>query len=309
MKVATSLAEKGYFYGISALVNSMIKNGTYFDKLIIGYRGILPSWLPSLSPTKNGKSFKLTGGFEIELVEVMGDLHMVHEKPKWFHYLVNTLEPAASEYCFFDSDITILNRMSFFGEWINEGVAMCEDINAHMPENHPVRLKWQGIAEQNGLECINKTSRYYNSGFLGWKKSDSQFIDDWLKCFNLLAVYSGDMKAFRVFDRTAIVLTANQDSLNVAYMTTNCKLSTLGPEAMGFIYGLELMAHPIGIKPWEQNYLFAFLKGKTPRAADLHFWRNVNSSELKPFSNIVVTYKLFICNLFRGLARIYSSKS
>ena len=307
MKIATSLVEKSYFYGLSALVNSMVKFGTYFDKIVVGYRGKLPAWLPALSPSKNGCSFKTSKGFEVEFVEIDGGYNMVHEKPNWLNHLVNDLEPGAEEYCFFDSDLIILNRMSFFGEWIKKGVALCEDINGDMADNHPIRLEWKRLATAQGLEIRNTTSRYYNSGFIGWRNGDSEFVREWLKCFNILKEIAGNLKAARPQDRTFTVLTANQDSLNVTYMITNCSLSTIGKDAMGFDYGMKLMAHPIGKrKPWRRKYIREFLAGYPPEAVDLHYWKAAISADLKPYSRFHVQYKITICKALKALSRFYA---
>lgn len=308
MVVFTTLAENDYFLGLSALINSIVKNGVYGDKLVVGYRGDLPNWLPKLFSTKNGKSFVLNNTFEIEFVTLVGSLHMVHEKPKWFKHLTEVLEPNADEYFFFDSDIVILNRMNFFGEWVKQGVAICEDVNYDMSFTHPIRKQWITLGIENGKTIENNLSRYYNSGFLGWSRSTVRFIEDWDECFSLLALISGDMTKFRVNDRTNVVLSANQDSLNLAAMVTKCPISVIGPEAMGFHYGLPLMAHPLGPKPWNINFLLDFLKGKPPRYADLLFWEHANSSVLKPYNNFFVRKKVFIITLFRFLSRFYRKK-
>lgn len=309
MKVATSLAERDYFYGLSALINSMVHNGTYFNKLVVGYRGKLPGWLPQLKRSKNGQSFKNSEGFEVEFVEMNGDFHMVHEKPNWLNHLITVLEPEADEYCFFDSDLIILNRMSFFGEWMKKGVALCEDVNGDMPDNHPVRLEWKKMVKAEGHDIKNIITRYYNSGFIGWRKENSGFIKEWGTAFDILSKLIENLKITRLFDRSYPVLSANQDSLNVACMITNCPLTTIGREAMGFDYGLKLMAHPIGErKPWNRTYFFDFFKGISPEAVDLYFWHSVNSVDVKPYSNLHVKMKIYTCLLLRGLSRFYRRK-
>lgn len=306
MKVLTSLAEDGYFLGLSALINSVVKNGTYVDKIVIGYRGNLPSWLPSLRETKNGKTCNLQSGLVMDFVFLESNLHMVHEKPKWFKYLTDVLEPEATEFYFFDSDIVILNRMSFFGDWLNEGVAVCEDVNNEMSYNHPIRKQWIKLAEEAGLIIVNKQiNHYYNSGFLAWRRENSAFIDEWVKSFNVISRKSGDMQQFRVHDRTHTVLSANQDSLNLAIMITNETVSTIGPEAMGFRYGLSLMSHPIGDKPWKRSFITEFFDGIPPRVSDVYFWENVSGSELQPISNSHVYMKVLLCKTLRGFARFY----
>jgi hypothetical protein len=309
MIVFTTLAENKYFYGVAALINSIIKNGTYADKIVVGYRGALPLWLPILTNSKNGKALTLKNGFIIDFVELEGDLHMVHEKPKWFYHLSHVLEPEASEYFFFDSDIILINRMSFFGEWIRQGVAICEDINYDMSSNHPIRKQWIELAKYNNYVINDIPSRYYNSGFLGWTKETIPFISDWNNCSKILMEVAGDLKQFRVNDRTNVVLSANQDSLNMAVMITNSGVSTIGPEAMGFNYGLPLMLHPLGPKPWDINFLINFFKGKPPRHADIEFWKNVNSNELKPYKTLYVKRKIFFIKTFKVLSRFYSKQN
>ena len=308
MIVITTLAEKSYFYGVSALINSIVKNGTYADKIIVGYRGDLPKWLPKLESNNRGKFWLSETRLLIEFIELEGDLHMVHEKPKWFHFLTYNLEPDADEYFFFDSDIIVINRMSFFGEWVKQGVAICEDVNYDMGVSHPIRKQWVNLSEENGRPIVNNLDRYYNSGFLGWTRKTKQFINDWNECSKIMNKISGDLKKFRVHDRTHVVLSSNQDSLNLAAMTTKCELSIIGPEAMGFRYGFNLMLHPLGKKPWELNFTQMYLKGIKPRDGDLGFWKHVNLGFLKPYSNSLVFLKLFWIGLYRFLFRFYGAK-
>lgn len=303
----TTLAERNYFLGLAALLNSMAKHGTYVDKVIVGYRELLPDWLPALSPSTHGQSFRTGSGLEVELVELDGSLHMVHEKPKWFLHLTEVLAPDADEYYFFDSDIVIKARMNFYGEWVQSGVAICGDVNFDFDRRHPHRKKWAKLAEAAGCTIVNQIDGFYNSGFLGWTQETKQFIHDWNKAFSILAPHSGSMNEFRVTNRTAVVLSANQDSLNLAMMITNQPITLVGPEAMGFKYGMRLMHHPIGPKPWTRKFFREFLKGKSPREADLAFWNNANGSELSPFSNSKVKNMQRLCKALRFCSRFYTS--
>ncbi len=307
MKILTTLAERDYFLGLAALLNSVVKHGTYVDKAIVGYRGDLPEWIPELHPTKNGRSFRTKSGLEVELVELSGTLHMVHEKPKWFLHLTEVLAPGADEYFFFDSDIVVNARMSFFGEWVKQGIALCGDVNFTFHRHHPIRKSWASFARAAGHAITYELDDYYNSGFLGWTQETKQFIHDWNKAFAILAPYSGNMKKFRVFDRTATVLSTNQDSLNLAAMITDQPISPVGPEAMGFIYGMRLMHHPIGPKPWKRSFFKEFFRGKPPRESDVMFWQNVNGSELKPLPESKVKRTQFLCQFLRFNARFYKN--
>ena len=306
MKIFTSLAEHHYFLGLSALINSVVKNGTYVDKIIIGYRGSLPGWMPPLKATDRGKSCTLKSGLELELILMEKNVHMVHEKPRWFQHVSEVLEPDASEYFFFDSDIVVINRMSFFGEWIKEGVALCEDVNNDMHYDHPIRKQWVNMAIEAG--CIIKhptINRYYNSGFIGWTRNNAGFINDWVRSFDILAQKSGDLKKGRVHDRTHTVLSTNQDSLNLATMITEFPISTIGPEAMGFRHGLSLMSHPIGAKPWRRRFFKEFMAGLPPRISDVTFWENITGSELQPCTPSQARRRIVLCKSLRGMARFY----
>lgn len=305
MKILTTLAEGSYFYGVAALLNSVQYYGSYVDKIVIGYREALPAWLPTLTPTAKGQCFRTGSGLEVELIEVTGDLHMVHEKPRWFKHLMDELEPEATEFYFFDSDITINARMDFFGEWIEEGVAVCGDINWVFSDRHPIRKKWRKAAEDSGYVVRANYQHYYNSGFLGWSREQAQFIDDWNTAFEILAPHSGSMKQFRVQDRTNMVLSTNQDSLNLAMMITGTAVATIGPEAMGFDHGMRLMHHPLGPKPWQRNFILDAIKGNPPRESDVVYWRFVNGRELRPVSPLTQKRKLAVCKTLRLLARFY----
>lgn len=305
MKILTTLAEGDYFLGAAALLNSVVAHGTYVDKVVIGYRHGLPDWLPATTPSRNGRTFLTGSGLPVELVEMDGSLHMVHEKPRWFHHLTEVLEPTAEEFFFFDSDIVIKNRMSFFGEWVEEGVAVCGDVNYEFAPDHPIRRKWRRVGEAGGAPTINELGAYFNSGFLGWRREHAEFITDWNRAFDLLAPYSGDMTKFRVKNRSAMVLSTNQDSLNLALMITRVPYATLGPEAMAFDHGLQLMDHPLGPKPWRRNFFRDMLNGNTPRDGDVSFWRAVNGSELSPVPQSQQQFKLRSCQFYRFLGRFY----
>ncbi|NJC26654.1 hypothetical protein [Neolewinella antarctica] len=307
MTVLTSLAENDYFLGLAALLNSVAEHGKYVDRVIVGYRGELPSWLPELTATEHGYSFVSKSGFQVDLIRMEGKYHMVHEKPKWLWEVTEVLAPGADEYFFFDSDIVINCRMEFFGEWVRLGVALCGDVNFVFDATHPHRRVWAGFAEKEGRKIHNQLNGYYNSGFLGWTQKTKSFVSDWNDAFQMMVPHSGNMREFRVYDRTHPVLTTNQDSFNLAAMITTQPLSLVGPEAMSFSDGMRLMHHPIGPKPWRRNYFLGMLKGKPPRASDVAFWRSVNGSEFSPVSRLKQQWMIFICLAFRFLARFYKA--
>jgi len=103
-------------------------------------------------------------------------------------------------------------------------------------------------------------------------------------------------------------LSANQDSLNVAAMVTDCPISVIGPEAMGFHYGLPLMQHPLGPKPWKRQFGKDFFRGVAVRESDVAFWKAVNDGELQPYTNSRIKNRLFVMKFFKFLSRFYTRR-
>jgi len=311
MRILTSLAEDHYFQGLSALVHSALHHGAgFFDAFVVGYRGALPDWWPPTRQGELGEVLELGGGVELITVRMDEERHMVHEKPRWLRRVCRELFPDADEFFFFDSDIVLNQRLSFYSEWIAQGVALCEDVLADMAADHPIRRQWAAFAEAEGLTVQRSLHRYFNSGFLGWRREDSTFIDDWIRCLEILAPHSGDLKQFRTQDRSHPVLSANQDSLNIAAMISKRRISTMGREAMSFDYGLRLMFHPLGKrrKPWKREYLLRFFAGKPPSALDLAYWRFARGPVFQPFSPFTIRRKLATCRILAFLSRFYSRR-
>ncbi|MEL7162717.1 MAG: hypothetical protein AAFN92_18305, partial [Bacteroidota bacterium] len=79
MRVITTLADKDYFFGFSALLNSIVAHGNNTDKIIVGYRNDLPTWLPQLIPFAFGHFFVSPAGIRVEFIPLEGEKHVVHE--------------------------------------------------------------------------------------------------------------------------------------------------------------------------------------------------------------------------------------
>ncbi len=305
MRVLATLASGDYFYGVAALVNSVVANGTYVDKVVVGYRGALPGWLPPLSPSRNGLGFTLAGGLAVEFVEVAGDRHMTHEKPAWFRLLTEVLEPDAEEFFYMDSDIVVVDRMDFFGRWVRQGVAFCEDVNHYMSDTNPIRLQWISLLAENGRQVNRRLNSYVNGGFLGWTRHTAQFIADWEECFRISLPHAGDTAKFTEHTRLDMIMFADQDSMNIAAMTTDCPVSIIGPSGMSFTYGVRLMAHALGPKPWSRKFIADFFHGLPPRYIDLKFWEYLTAGPLVPFSRGKAARKVRRVKFLRFMSRFY----
>ena len=310
MRVLTTLAERDYFYGLSALINSAVHFGPYVDKVVVGYRGPLPSWLPTLKHRDGVAYFKMTENLEVSLHEMTDEVtHMVHQKPRWCLKVMDELAPDATTILFMDSDIVVNNSMPFYDNWSEQGVGVCGDVNFHFSAFHPIRQKWSALAESAGRPTKNTIEGYYNSGFLLLRREYRSFLVDWNQAIDIFAPYSGDTSKFRVNNRLSTVLSANQDGLNLALMITDCPIALLGPDAMGFEGGIQLMYHILGQgKSWRKNYLLSSFDGRPPALADQAFWEFANGQKLQPYSSSTTKSKLLLIKVLRFFGRFYRGK-
>jgi lipopolysaccharide biosynthesis glycosyltransferase len=219
---------------------------------------------------------------------------------------------------YFDPDITINKHWNHFIQWIEAGVALCEDVNSPIPEHHPRRVGWRSYYTTHNFNLKFKSDYYVNGGFIGLKRSNIEFLKTWQLAQELMALKIGSLTrsifsndaaelnntpGFNYFDKT------DQDALNVAVEATNLNVSIIGKEAMGFLLGDTLMYHNLGFsKPWRKNYSKRFLKGMKPGNGDLQFWEFLNNKPIIPFSKFVVQRKLIFIKLYRFLFRFYGAK-
>lgn len=96
----------------------------------------------------------------------------------------------------------------------------------------------------------------------------------------------------------------DQDALNMAAMYTELPLTTMGPEAMGFVPSGFTMYHAVGEKPWRGSLLLRALGGVPPSDATKFFFTQV-LSPIRPYSPISLGVKRFTCWIAALIGRFY----
>jgi hypothetical protein len=187
--------------------------------------------------------------------------------------------PQVERISYFDPDITVRCAWAFFDTWVSRGVALCEDMtNATMPSDHPLRLAWVEIATAAGYENPRTLSRYYNAGFVGLPASHAAFLRTWQAFIDIAARHGSDLGQLRSGVRSDPFDAQDQDALNVAAMCARERLTTIGPEGMGFTHGGFTMYHSVGSpKPWRRKMIWSALRGAPPGGGDKAFLDHAQS--------------------------------
>lgn len=266
MHAVATLFEKDHYLGVGSLINSLIANG-YHGIVYIGYRGDLPIWCSGLDQISEGV-FRATTDTTISFVGIESTKHLAVLKPKFLLDILGLDESLGSIF-YFDPDIVVKCRWSFFEEWAGFGVALCQEIaNGYMPNNHPIRCHWRAWGCERGMACNREMNQYFNSGFVGVQRRFSSFLDVWNRV--LIETERAGFGAEQIVrDRSMPFSTWDQDAMNIAVMESDVPLSTLGPEGMDFIDSGFTMSHAIGSdKPWRKKFAKSALKGEPPSKAD-----------------------------------------
>lgn len=269
-----TLFEKDYHLGTGALVNSLFDYG-FRGVFWAGYRGDLPPWASNVRMNGEYAELKVANDCHIRFVPLETEKHFAYYKPDFMLEILERLCPQAEAVCYFDPDITIKSAWPFFEEWIRHGIAVCEDVNHYMPDDHPVRLAWKTYAADHDLEPWRVLHRYFNSGFVGLKRSDQQFLRIWKKLIDLRARDGADLTRFQSLSYEYPYMLNDQDAFNLALMIERQPLSTVGPEGMDFVPGGQIMSHAAGAgarKPWKKSMAKSALSGVAPTMADKRYW-------------------------------------
>lgn len=270
--VVTTLFENHYEYGVGGLLNSLYQ-ADYEGIVCIGYKGKLPFWINQLKE-KGDKLFSFSEKIDIRFDELIVDMHFGYYKPYYLKKMALAY-PEAKGWFYFDPDIVVLAKWSFYEGWINSGVALCQDSNFTLLYwNHPWRNQWRKDFE-NLVKGIDKTLNYYiNSGFIGVSKFHFELIERWIEVNER---YKALNYPIHFFDQSNSLSAykGDQDVLN-ATMTLSADLSfsIVGKEGMAFDFPHAVMAHAVdgeGIKPWKRNYIKNALLGNKVAVTDERF--------------------------------------
>jgi lipopolysaccharide biosynthesis glycosyltransferase len=288
-----TLFEGDYHYGLGALANSLFRHG-FKGVIWAGYRGSLPPWAARISAHERFEEFKVGDRQSIRFVRLDTSFHLTNYKP---HFI------------YFDPDIVIKCRWSFFEEWVNFGIALVEEIVlSAMPANHPLRLRWKVFGESLGLKQMRELNQYFNAGFIGIKREWKDSITLWRSM--LEAVFERESKNPELFmtGERSEPFVFDQDVLNMALMFTAHPLSTIGPEGMDFVHGGFTMSHAAGgVKPWRKHFLRQAFRGIPPSAADKSFWRHVDGP-ITIFSKSKILRSRLALKLGAALGRVVARR-
>jgi len=277
ISVVCTLFEGDYHYGVGALANSLHAHG-FRGTIYAGYRGSLPPWAVNSKKFDCFTEFSPVDGLTLRFIPLTTKIHLTNYKPDFMLDVWAKHCPHADSLFYFDPDITIKCRWTFFQEWIEAGVAVCQDINGSMADNHPIRHAWRKLLQPGGLVFRNSFDNYFNGGFVGLRSEDHGFLSDWQRVQSLMQKSGADFQSLGVGDRTFPFTCRDQDALNITCMMTRQKISPVGPDGMDFQRGGGyIMSHAVGsLKPWNKPFIrLVFLRAASPSLADKGFFQYV----------------------------------
>jgi hypothetical protein len=301
-ELVCTLFEGDYHLGVAALINSLVRNG-FQGCIAAGYRGALPPWLNQLKLSDGDGEYDICPGVRIRFILLDTPVHFTNLKPEFMLQLIR--ERSCKSIWYFDPDIVIRCSWSFYVQWIQYGVALCEDVNWMMPENHPIRYRWSELVSASGLRNPAPLSRYYNAGFVGLPASCGGFLELWQRVLRIAESEGFDPRAFGTGDRANPFFKGDQDALNIAAMYSEYPLTTVGPEGMDFVPGGGAMFHAIGSpKPWRKKMAWSALGGVPPYGADKAFLANL-THPIRPYSRLSLAMKRLGCMVGAAIGRFY----
>lgn len=313
-----TLFEGNYHYGVAGLINSLYSNG-FLGNIFVGYRGTLPQWSNAARSNESdlgtgGRSMTVTEGVAIHFIPLETDYHFTNYKPDFMLDLWKGPARLSTRMFYFDPDIVVTAPWTFFIQWVQYGVALCEDVNSPLPENHPRRAAWRDYYSQRGIRLTFRDASYANGGFIGLTRDDSKFLSLWKTMQELMAPAIGGLRCsalsseslhadvrspFSPFGKT------DQDALNASLEAWSGKVSFVGKEGMSITSGAPLMPHAIGHpKPWNWNPLLQAFAGRPPRRVDREYWKHAEGV-IAAHPRSVVQGRLRLLKLAALIGRFY----
>lgn len=304
-----TLFEGDYHYGLGALVNSLFSSG-FVGTLWVGYRGSLPHWTNQLVVVREDVEYLLLDRVTLVFVELETSTHFTMYKPDFMLQLLQTRCPDATLLFYFDPDIIVKARWSYFENWASHGVALCEDVNSPLSRTAPLRKDWAAYFATHGIELCPQDDLYVNGGFIGVSPKTFGFLREWKNIQDLIRVDLPAIRELKTLDRSHRFLKMDQDALNIAKDTTAVPISAANKEHMDFCPGGSVMAHAIGPqKPWRKNFLRClFATGARPTAADKLYFKSV-LAPVDVYKQQKRRYKLRKMNLViaTALSRVFAN--
>ena len=300
-----TLFEGDYHIGVAALVNSLA-SARYQGTIWAGYRGMLPPWLTQFQRLHAVRHEYLIGnGIRVVFLPLETKTHFTNYKPDFMLDLLANHASGCNYLWYLDPDVFLRCDWSFFAKWQRYGIALCEDVlYPTLPENNLLRQQWVEIARDMGLDAPRALIQHFNGGLVGVPANYVSFLHLWKRVLDRAAAMGYDLTGFLPGTRAMPLHATDQDALNIAAMYTEHPLSTLGPEAMGFIEGGFAMYHAIVQKPWRGSILRRALAGEPPSNAIKLFFRHV-SSPIRAYSTTMLYRKRLECRVAGLVGRFY----
>jgi hypothetical protein len=315
-----TLFEGNYHYGVATLSNSLFKQG-FRGTIYVGYRGELPDWVikgkkDPFEKWKEAVTLNPVEGIQLVFLPLDTNYSLTNYKPNFMLELWEGPAKNADALFYFDPDIIVNDSWSCFEQWVNCGVAVCEDVNSPLQEFHPRRVGWRTYYNKFNIDLQYKNQIYVNGGFVGLLKKDISFLKLWIQIQEYMAEAIGGlensifskqtynstilkMEGFQIFDKT------DQDALNATVEAYSDAISYIGKEGMGFVSGDANMFHALGNpKPWKTNHFLRFFNGRTPRKEDVAYWKN-SISPILAHSKGEIRKKQFAIKITKFLGRFY----
>ncbi len=315
-----TLYEGSYHYGVAALVNSLCAHG-FTGVVYAGYRGELPRWAAtadaeSVVGWKSARRLKVTSDVSIVFLLLDTDYHLTNYKPDFMLNLLAGPASSAESMFYFDPDIIVNERWSYFTEWVSCGVALCEDVNSPLAKEHPRRVGWRRHFVKHQEVLTFKSEEYVNGGFVAIQKGQVAFLDKWRTLQLLISEVTGGLSAAKIFGGIPLASkgfancfdSTDQDALNAAIECCDQTCSIVGREAMGFKAGASVLPHALGSgKPWARSFMLWLLKGYPPRLVDKLYWQHA-STPLAAHSRFEVACKRLAIGIASFVGRFYSRR-
>jgi hypothetical protein len=288
-----TLFEGNYHYGVATLSNSLYNQG-FRGTIYVGFRGPLPSWVlkgkkESIGKWKQAITLNPTEDIQLVFLPLETTYSLTNYKPDFMLELWEGPAQNAEALFYFDPDITVNDSWTCFEQWVNCGVALCEDLNSPLQEFHPRRVGWRNYFKTYNIDLQFKNQIYVNGGFVGLLKKDISFLTLWMNIQKSMeaaigglenSIFSNQkhnstilkMEGFAIFDKT------DQDALNATVEAFDGPISYLGKEGMGFELKQITMYHALGSpKPWNAQHFARAFNGRIPRKEDMAYWENTRS--------------------------------
>jgi hypothetical protein len=289
--VVCTLAEGGYFYGVAALINSLVR-ADFEGLVLIGYRGARPAWLRSLGHNVVEDIYEVTPGVRVKLIEMTGTWHLNNCKPLLLRSVLFELCPKAELVYYLDTDIVVKHSWNVFAQWARSGIVLVLDIaDSHMSPHHVYRHAWRTLAARQGFSCREFTG-YVNAGCVGISRDHAEFATIWTRLMDELERDGVDMRKMKNQNGRLEFARMDQDVLNATIMASQTPLALLGFEAMGLFpwWGMVMPHAMYGKKPWVRNYIADALRGWPPGQVHNAYWEFA-SYPIRPFHSVALRVK------------------